>query len=180
MQAYSVPQYGCRQPLLFDTGIPVRKPTVTVRQLLKRLDDLRKVKLEAEERIERQQQHIKDLCVRLEEVNSVLYRKGDVHKKLYETQQTIHRYKQRMKELGAAYEEVANDYSKLRDASWKIKESQRCIKCGKVRNYQAFPRDPDKPLGRDNRCNICQREKTAKWREGLRAKKLAEFIKGVG
>lgn len=187
MPAYRVPQHGSHrphiihadseQPLLFDVGICARKPTVTVAQLEKRLNDVRKVKLEAEELAENRKETIKDLCARLEEVNSILYRQGDVHKMLYQSQQQVHRYRLRMKELGQVIVEAHNDYDRLRKEAWAIKEKMRCRKCKEVKHYKTFPRDPDKLLGRDSRCNVCQREKTSKWREGLKAKKLGEIIR---
>lgn len=165
MPAYRVPY----QPLLFDIGIPVRKLIVPRRQLEKRLDDLRLLKLELEESNERKRQTIKDMAVRLEEVNSVLYRKSDVHKQLYITQQKNQKARRRMKELGSRIEQVQNDYTKLERVVEKFRPDMQCAKCKQTKKIECFAKDVTKLLGRESRCRICLREKTQRWR---RAKKL--------
>lgn len=135
------------------------------RDLEKRLDNLRQVKLELEESNDRRRQIIKDLTVRLENVNQAMYSKEVCYKQLFKSEEQVKRAKLRMKELGQRMVQVIGDNDRIQNTVDKFRDEYKCKgPCGKVKSYKCFARDPGSITGREARCNICQREKTAKWR----------------
>lgn len=139
--------------------------TPTRRELEQRLANLRQVKLELEESNTRRRQIIKHLTKRLETVNQAMYSKELAHKMLFKSEEALSRAKLRMKELGGRICEVIADNDRIQNTVDKFRDEYKCKgPCGKVRSYKAFARDPGSITGRESRCNVCQREKTAKWR----------------
>lgn len=171
MEAYAVPhQQDAVQLTLFDVGDPTatrKRPTAA--QLERRLAALLKVKLEIEEQNDARLRAIKYYKEELEKVNTVLYRQGGVHKELYQSRQQNNRLRLRMKELVARMKQVNSDYNRMQNTVDKLRTEYKCVKCGEVRHYKAFAKDPSKITGREQRCNLCQRAKTESWRA---AKKL--------
>ena len=170
MEAYAVPQHDAVQLTLFDVGDPTatnKRPTAA--QLERRLAALLQVKLEIEEQNDSRLLAIKYYKEELEKANNVLYRKGGVHKELYQSRQQNNRLRLRMKELIARMKQITDDHSRMQNTVDKLRTEYKCIKCGEVRHYKAFAKDPSKITGREQRCNLCQRAKTESWRA---AKKL--------
>lgn len=166
MSLYAVPI----QPMLFDVGTPAEKIIIPRRELERRLEALRRLKLDLEKSVDDKRKTIRELKDDLESVSKVLNKESDVHRMLLKKTQECRRARLRIKELCAKVDQVYADRKILQNTVDKFRDQLFCIKCEQTKSYKCFPRNVKKLIGRDNRCNICQREKTIQWRA---AKKVA-------
>ncbi len=168
------PQSAYCQPTLFGLHLSQPKITTTRFDLEKRLTTLRELKLELEEKDNRKKKVIKKLCRRINKLRHVIRNKHLFGKQLDESLHINEMMKNRMRELGERIKEKQNDCHRLQKIIDKFKTEKRCQICKEVKRVELFPKDPDRMFGRDDRCNMCQREKAVRYRAQKRITSLNE------